>query len=485
MTWAHEYQDGYDQYKKPFESRKFTQENLNAWRLTIHQELMSKPHALHEAIRYATQQGKYRRARINASEFTPLTTLSIISAVDLTGQLRWVVPSPFVAGEAGDFGVVKIAFLIIETANYYVIDFKYPVALKIIYNKSVSQEQIKQSAYYWQQLHPYAAIAHQALPSVDYDTKQYLLLPLIRGNDLTEFIGMHVFPDGWQHNSATVSFLQKIKISQAIIAALEKLHQRHIINADLKPENIMLTLNADGSFHAEDIDLDNCFKFNDVITDRWIGTPDYMPPEFISAKNNSQPLRLLPSYDIFSLGVVIAELFIDSADGGISVSRSQLLQRAPLRSAIRKLDTILPDVDNLDRFNWQASYFSPDDKTEIYAAALSKPLITILKSMMQADPTRRPQLQVIKRMFDMLFYAANKPDIKYRSYCKFITPMVPSAPVIQVKKKIKNLMPITASKPTAVTDDLSDKTPLLASGDVVASTTWSDLVRRRKMCALL
>ncbi|XP_035703950.1 serine/threonine-protein kinase/endoribonuclease ire-1 isoform X1 [Folsomia candida] len=86
---------------------------------------------------------------------------------------------------------------------------------------------------------------------------------------------------------------------------LAVLHSARIVHRDLKPSNVLIFNGyvaklADFGISKE---LDSCTQ--GVLTEAARGTRIWMPPEGLKAIGSSEPFRLLPSFDIFSLGLTI------------------------------------------------------------------------------------------------------------------------------------------------------------------------------------
>ena len=96
------------------------------------------------------------------------------------------------------------------------------------------------------------------------------------------------------------------KIVVQLLEALKYMHQKQVFHRDLKPENIMLTYKGnnvkiiDFGLAAADSLVDNLAK---------AGTPKYAAPELMSRASSADQRT-----DIYSLGVIIIELFTRHAD---------------------------------------------------------------------------------------------------------------------------------------------------------------------------
>jgi serine/threonine protein kinase/WD40 repeat protein len=127
--------------------------------------------------------------------------------------------------------------------------------------------------------------------------------------DDQEFISME-YIDG-----ATLSAMLKEKESLSIndardiaaqfLSGLEAIHRARLVHCDLKPENIMIT--STGRIVLMDFGIAKQTKHEGSVTS---GTLPYVPPDYLSDK------LIDPKFDIFSAGVILAEIIYCSAING-------------------------------------------------------------------------------------------------------------------------------------------------------------------------
>lgn len=95
------------------------------------------------------------------------------------------------------------------------------------------------------------------------------------------------------------------RFARQALDALEYLHARQIYHFDIKPQNILITLDADGRIDPDtaQVKLIDFGLTNVVARNSLVGTPSYMAPEMI--------LRQQPDHraDLYSLGVVLYHVF--------------------------------------------------------------------------------------------------------------------------------------------------------------------------------
>ena len=93
-------------------------------------------------------------------------------------------------------------------------------------------------------------------------------------------------------------------ITQQVLCALLKLKQLGLIHADLKPENIMLVEPEHQPFKVKVIDFGSASHVSKTVPATYLQSRYYRAPEIILGLNYNE------SIDMWSLGCVIAELFL-------------------------------------------------------------------------------------------------------------------------------------------------------------------------------
>ena len=101
-----------------------------------------------------------------------------------------------------------------------------------------------------------------------------------------------------------VSVPQGLNWAEEICDALAAAHNKNVIHRDLKPENIMI--DREGHIKVMDFGIARSIDSSELTSGTNIGTPGYMSPEQVMGG------AVGPSTDIYSLGVVLYELFTGS-----------------------------------------------------------------------------------------------------------------------------------------------------------------------------
>lgn len=122
----------------------------------------------------------------------------------------------------------------------------------------------------------------------------YMVMEFMAGGDLFKLLERYTLPN---------HFLKFYAME--IILGIESIHNMNYLHRDIKPDNILL----DRTGHIKLGDFGTCIKLDKnkmVRFGRAVGTPDYVPPEFLEAEGR------MCSYgtesDYWSFGVVLYEL---------------------------------------------------------------------------------------------------------------------------------------------------------------------------------
>ncbi len=174
-----------------------------------------------------------------------------------------------------------------------------------------------------------AAFDHpNILPLYDFgitDRLRYMVMPYVPAGSLRDLLDREPF----------LPYDLILSITAEIVSALDYVHRRNIVHRDLKSTNILL----DFSRHAylADFGLARVISLTTESLHTGRGTPPYAPPEQHSAS------RLTPQSDIYSLGILLFEMFTSHLpwDGEKSLGILQLSQSVQL-SDPREFNPDLP-----------------------------------------------------------------------------------------------------------------------------------------------
>jgi eukaryotic-like serine/threonine-protein kinase len=134
--------------------------------------------------------------------------------------------------------------------------------------------------------------------------RPYFVMELVQGVPITEFC-----------DSQRLSIRERARLLVPVCQAIQSAHQKGIIHRDIKPTNILVTMNA-GAAHPMVIDFGVAKATDQKLTEKtlftrfavMIGTPAYMSPEQAEMSRMDVDTRS----DIYSLGVLFYELLTGS-----------------------------------------------------------------------------------------------------------------------------------------------------------------------------
>lgn len=168
-----------------------------------------------------------------------------------------------------------------------------PVAVKCLRDLENADESV--IARFRREARAAAALQHPNIVEV-YDFFEeggcyYLVMELVDGPNLKQHLSAHgpMRPD------------EALRIAMQICGALEAAHECGFIHRDIKPQNILLAPTGEAKladFGIVHIPRDTAFTSSGTV----FGTADYISPE------QAQGLRLGPTTDVYSLGVVLYEM---------------------------------------------------------------------------------------------------------------------------------------------------------------------------------
>ena len=145
------------------------------------------------------------------------------------------------------------------------------------------------------------------------------------------------------------------------VTAVEYLHQRTIVHGDIKPENILISRNADDVLDAYLIDLDEGYVVGYAPSrEDIVGTIGYYSPELGNyVAGHAEGSTLTTASDIFSLALTLAEMLTGSVPG-------------------------------FDRNRYRTAAHALGNRQTLDLTACGEPLADLLGRMLVLDPSARP-----------------------------------------------------------------------------------------------
>ncbi|MEV5409535.1 serine/threonine-protein kinase [Thermopolyspora sp. NPDC052614] len=226
-----------------------------------------------------------------------------------------------------------------------------------------------------------ARIRHHGVPQV-YDavldrsyTQLYLVMELVRGTPLTEFVS----PD----NPLPISWA--VAVTAQIAAVLSHAHAIPVVHRDLKPANVMVT--TDGTVKVLDFGIAAILGTDATrltATGVPMGTAFYMSPEQI------QGVQVSPRSDLYALGCILHELcagtpVFDGGSDGSAIMQQHLFAKPP---PLRRLRADVPA--ELERLTLELLDKRPRQRPR-NARSVFERLIPFLPTRgSRPDPAERP-----------------------------------------------------------------------------------------------
>ena len=208
-----------------------------------------------------------------------------------------------------------------------------PVALKFLPDRFLSDGAAL--ARFHREVRVARQVSHRNVCRVydigEIDGKHYLSMEFIKGEELSSLL----------RRIGRLPSDKAVQIARQICAGLAAAHENGILHRDLKPANVMI--DADGNARITDFGLAGLaeeFRDDEISA----GTPAYMAPEQLDGKT------LSPRSDIYSLGLVLYELFtgrraFDAPSLGelIKLRRSDTTPTTPT-SLVKDLDPVIESI---------------------------------------------------------------------------------------------------------------------------------------------
>jgi response regulator RpfG family c-di-GMP phosphodiesterase/serine/threonine protein kinase len=178
--------------------------------------------------------------------------------------------------------------------------------------------------------HPHVVLAFDAgrlaAPAPNVPTLHYLVMELVSGGDLEQYVYDH----------GPVRLPQACEWARQAASGLQEAHDRHLIHRDLKPSNLLLT--ADGQVKLVDFGLARQFYSHRTDPRALLGSIEFMAPE-----QSIDPSAVSGLADVYALGATAFYLLTGEtpfpADQSVAKALYALQHDKP-----RRLRQFLPDA---------------------------------------------------------------------------------------------------------------------------------------------
>ena len=194
------------------------------------------------------------------------------------------------------------------------------VAIKVAHYEENLPEKLRQQLRqaFFSEVYSAGKMRHPSVISV-YDAGQegnmnYIVMEFVDGVTLQEYVT----------GEKTLSYSQVIDVIYQCAKGLDYVHRQGVIHRDLKPGNIMLSV--EGEVKIMDFSIAHVDARLEMDDSELQGSPMYMPPEQLSEEK-----RLVFQSDVYSLGAVMYAL---------------LARKAPFKA--NNLKSLIYKISNLD-----------------------------------------------------------------------------------------------------------------------------------------
>ncbi|UCG58872.1 MAG: protein kinase, partial [Phycisphaerales bacterium] len=212
--------------------------------------------------------------------------------------------------------------------------------------------------------------------------RPYFVMELVRGVAITEYC-----------DTNNLTSRERLELFVSVCNAIQHAHQNGIIHRDIKPTNILVTVQDERPI-PKVIDFGIAKAVNQRLTEKTlfthyaqiIGTPEYMSPE----QAEMSALEVDTRTDVYSLGVLLYELLTGTTPFGGEELRSK--GYAEIQRIIRETDPVKPST-RLSKLGESALEVAKhrSSKPELLQRSIRGDLDWIVLKTLEKDRSRRYQ----------------------------------------------------------------------------------------------
>src|SRR5438067_1256894 len=272
--------------------------------------------------------------------------------------------------------------------------FKEDLAIKVVSSALTADQdflnRFKREAVITRKLrHPNAV----RLDDFDFteDGRPFIAMEYVRGKSLRQVL----------QENGSLPVARAFSIARQVALALGAAHDLGIVHRDIKPDNIVLVPQADGSEVVKVLDfgiakvadenLDGAAGYKPTSTGMVLGTPHYLSPEQARGKKSDQ---IDGRADLYALGVMLYEMVTGELPFKSDTAIEMLLhhiQTAPVPTNILKPEMNIPE--SISALIMKALEKDPGQRFqtgELMAQALSDPEAVVAGAVPLGAPQHTP-----------------------------------------------------------------------------------------------
>ncbi|HEX5137999.1 MAG TPA: serine/threonine-protein kinase [Planctomycetota bacterium] len=212
-----------------------------------------------------------------------------------------------------------------------------PVAIKVLPKDLAREEQFLERFH--READALSRLSHPGIVAVfdrgEIDGQPYLVMEYVEGTSLREAM-----------RGGPLPLAETLRVTAAVLAALDHAHEKGIVHRDVKPENILLS--GDGAVKVADFGLSRLLGPDDATrltrTQLVLGTYEYMAPEQREHAREADPRS-----DLYAVGVVLYEMLA----GELPIGRFAMPSRRRPEDCDARVDALVEkslEKNPADRF---------------------------------------------------------------------------------------------------------------------------------------